>query len=171
MTEGTVVQLFIAPEAGAPMQAVEAVRAVPGCGLEGDRYFAGEGSFSRWPGAHREVTLIAEEGLAAMAREVGVALPPEASRRNILVRGVPLNEFVGATFAVGGVRMQGMRLAQPCKYLARLSGVPAVLPGLIGRGGLRARILDEGVLRVGFAVRRLDEAPAAAPSLAGALPR
>ena len=171
MQDGTVVQLYIAPEAGAPMEAIGAVRAVPGRGLEGDRYFAGEGSFSRWPGPHREVTLIAEEGLAAMAEAVGVTLPPEASRRNVLVRGVPLNDLVGATFAVGGVRMQGLRLAQPCKYLARVSGVPEVLPGLIHRGGLRARILDEGVIRVGDAVRRLDAASATpAPGAAMSLP-
>lgn len=170
MTEGTVVRIYLAPKGGAPMQAVGQVRAVPGRGLEGDRYFTGQGSFSRWPGTHREVTLIAEEALAAMAEEAGVALPPEASRRNLLVRGVPLNEFVGAIFSVGGVRMQGLRLAQPCKYLARVSGVPEVLPALIRRGGLRARILDEGLIRVGDSVQRLEEEPAA-PGIAVSLPR
>lgn len=153
MWEGTVVNLFIAPEAGAPMRAVEAVRAVPGRGLEGDRYFEAAGSFSRWPGAHREVTLIAEEALAEMAREAGVVLPPEASRRNVLVRGVPLNDLVRQTFWVGAVQMEGIRLSQPCKYLVRLTGEPGLLPGLIDRGGLRARLLNEGVLRVGDAVR------------------
>ena len=151
--EGAVVALFIAPEAGAPMQAVEAARAVPGRGLEGDRYFEARGSFSRWPGPHRDVTLIAEEALAEMAREAGVTLAPEASRRNVLVRGVPLNDLIKQTFAVGEVRMEGLRLCQPCKYLARISGVPSVLPGLIKRGGLRARILDEGVIHVGDTIR------------------
>ncbi len=149
---GTVVALFIAPEAGAPMQAIEAARAVPGHGLEGDRYFEARGSFSRWPGPHRDVTLIAEEALAEMARETGTRLAPEASRRNVLVRGVPLNDLIKQSFAVGGVRMEGLRLCQPCKYLARMSGEPGVLPGLIKRGGLRARILNEGVIHVGDAI-------------------
>jgi len=134
------------------MQAVEAVRAVPGRGLEGDRYFEARGAFSRWPGPHRDVTLIAEEALAEMARETGIVLTPEASRRNVLVRGVPLNEWINQTFAVGGVRLQGIRLCQPCKYLARLTGEPGVVRALVNRGGLRARILTEDAIRVGDAI-------------------
>ncbi len=150
--DGAVIRIFIAPEAGAPMQAVETARAVPGRGLEGDRYFEARGSFSRWPGPHRDITLIAEEALAEMARETGETLLPEASRRNVLVRGVPLNDLVKKTFWVGEVQMEGLRLCQPCKYLARHSGIPSVLPGLIRRGGLRARILNEGHIHVGDAV-------------------
>ncbi len=157
MWKGTVVNIFIAPESGAPMQAIEAVRAVPDRGLEGDRYFDGVGSLSRWPGGHREVTLIAEEALEAMEREAGIALSAEASRRNVLVRGVPLNELVGQTFRVGPVTLKGIRLCQPCKYLVRLTGEPGLLPGMVDRGGLRAHIVHEGVLRVGDAVRPDEE--------------
>ncbi|MDX1546140.1 MAG: MOSC domain-containing protein [Rhodothermales bacterium] len=154
---GTVAALSLAPEAGAPMRSVQVVRAVPGRGLEGDRYFDGAGSFSRWPGPHRDLTLIAEEDLAAMQAE-GIHLAPEASRRNVLVRGVPLNDLVGRPFCVGTVTVRGERLCQPCKYLARLTGEPGLLPAMIGRGGLRARILTEGVLHVGDEVsERNDE--------------
>ena len=135
------------------MQAVEAVRAVPGRGLEGDRYFNHEGSFSRWPGPHRDLSLIAEEALSEMAREADVRLHPSESRRNLLTRGVPLNDLVGETFFVGKVRVEGIRLCQPCKYLVRLTGKPGLLPHLIGRGGLRVRILEEGLLQTGDAVR------------------
>ena len=135
------------------MQAVEAARAVPGRGLEGDRYFDHQGSFSRWPGPHRELTLIAEEALGEMARVADVRLAPEQSRRNVLTRGVPLNDLIKATFFVGDVRVRGIRLCQPCKYLVRLTGKPGLLPHLVGRGGLRARILEEGLIRAGDAVR------------------
>jgi MOSC domain-containing protein YiiM len=137
------------------MVAVPDVRAVPGRGLEGDRYFAGQGSFSRWPGPHREVTLIAEEALEEMRRKAGAHLAPEASRRNILVRGVPLNDLIRTPFTVGAVQLEGVRLCQPCKYLARLAGEPGVLPGLVDRGGLRARILTPGRIHEGDAVRPL----------------
>lgn len=153
MWTGSVQALFIAPEASAAMHAVEMVRAVPGHGLEGDRYFAHQGSFSRWPGPHREVTLIAEEGLDEMARETGVVLPARLSRRNILTRGVPLNDLIRQSFWVGPVEMQGIRLCQPCKYLVRLTGEPGLLPGLVHRGGLRARILNEGTIQVGDTIR------------------
>lgn len=156
MERGEVTGIFTAPEAGASMRRVQAVRAVPGRGLEGDRYYEGAGSFSRWPGPHREVTLIAEEALAELAREADVLLRPEESRRNLLTRGLSLNRLKGQTFYVGGVRMQGIRLCQPCKYLVRLTGKPGLLPGLIGRGGLRARILEEGIIRVGEPVFSVD---------------
>ena len=150
--EGRVAGLFIAPTKGAPMQPVEAAHAVPGCGLEGDRYFDGAGSFSRWPGPHRDLTLIAEEDLAAMRAE-GIALAPEESRRNVLVRGVPLADLVRQRFWIGEVEVEGARRCQPCKYLVRLTGEPRLLPGMIGRGGLRARILSEGTIGVGDVVR------------------
>ena len=156
MWSGSVVRLFVAPEAGAAMQAVEAARAVPERGLEGDRYFNHEGSFSRWPGPHRDLSLIAEEALDEMHREADVRLDPSESRRNVLTRGVPLNDLIGETFSVGEVRVAGIRLCQPCKYLVRLTGKPGLLPHLIGRGGLRVRILDEGFIRVGDVVRPVE---------------
>lgn len=153
MWTGTLRDLFIAPTAGAPMQRVPEVRAVVGRGLEGDRYFYEAGSFSRWPGPHREVTLIAEEDLAEMAAETGIVLAPIESRRNLLVRGVPLGELLKQEFVVGPVRLRGMRICQPCKYLARLTEQPDLVPALVHRGGLRARILTDGVMRVGDAVQ------------------
>lgn len=135
------------------MQPIDAARAVPGRGLEGDRYFDHRGSFSRWPGPHRDLTLIAEEALDEMVQEADVRLAPAQSRRNVLTRGVPLNNLVKETFFVGHVRVQGVRLCQPCKYLVRLTGEPGLLPHLVGRGGLRARILEEGLIRAGDVVR------------------
>lgn len=150
---GSVVNIFVAPEARVPLQAVDAVRAVPGRGLEGDRYFEHRGSFSRWPGPHREVTLIAEEDLEALRRETGIALEPSESRRNILTRGVDLAALIGQDFGVGTARLRGMQRCQPCKYLVRLTGEPGLLPGLVNRGGIRARVLEEGIIRVGDAIR------------------
>ena len=132
------------------MRSVPCVRAVPGRGLEGDRYFLGAGSMSRWAGPKRELTLIAREDLAAMAAD-GVPLPASESRRNVLVSGVPLASLVREEFRLGAIRVRGVRLCQPCKYLARKTGL-GVLPVMIGRGGLRAQILDEGVLQVGDSV-------------------
>jgi len=123
------------------------VQAVPGRGLEGDRYFAGEGSFSRWPGPRREVSLIAEEALAEMADATGIVLDAADSRRNLLTRGVPLNDLVRTEFTIGPVRLRGIRLCQPCKRLVRLTGhSDDLIPALVDRGGLRAQILTEGVL-------------------------
>ena len=151
MFEGTVISINIAPEAEAPMQSVSAVRAVPGQGLEGDRYFDHKGTFSK-PQPDRELTLIEAEAIEALRREFQVDFGLNASRRNIVTRGVPLNHLVDKEFWIGDVKARGLRLCEPCSHLQRLSH-PKVLPGLVHRGGLRAQILTEGMIRVGETVK------------------
>ena len=151
MFEGTVVSINIAPAAEAPMQSVSEVRAIPGQGLEGDRYFDHQGTFSK-PQPDRELTLIEVEAIEAMKSELGVDFGLGDSRRNVVTRGVPLNHLVGREFWIGDVKARGLRLCEPCGHLARLSH-EKVLPGLVHRGGLRAQILTEGVIRVGLTVK------------------
>ncbi|MGH7423278.1 MAG: MOSC domain-containing protein, partial [Candidatus Methylomirabilales bacterium] len=97
------------------------VRAIPGKGLEGDRYFTQTGTYSKKPRLDREVTLIEVEAIEALAREYKIALEPGAARRNIVTRGVPLNHLVGREFRVGDVTVRGLRLCEPCAHLERLS--------------------------------------------------
>ncbi len=145
---GFVVSIHIAPVANASLVAVEAVRAVPGRGLEGDRYWSASGTYSRKPAPDRDVTLIEMETLQALERDYGIRLAPGASRRNIVTRGVPLNHLVNREFTVGEVTLRGLRLCDPCGHLERLTE-PGVRAALMHRGGLRAQILHAGVIHVG----------------------
>lgn len=151
MWKGAVAAIYIAPAAGQPMVAVSEVRAVPGKGLEGDRYFSQAGFYSDRPGPFREVTLIEIEAIEALRRDHQIELEPGDSRRNIVTRGVPLNHLVGRGFRVGQVALRGIRLCEPCSHLENLTQ-PGVLPSLVHRGGLRAQILTEGMIRVGDSV-------------------
>lgn len=151
MAEGKVEAIFIGPNVGQPMKLVEAVAAVAGCGLEGDRNWQGEGGAPKSKGPDREVTLIEAEALDALKREDGIVIEPAESRRNILTRGVPLNHLVDRQFQVGSVVLRGIRLCEPCGHLESLTR-PGVMKGLIHRGGLRARIVSGGTLHVGDAV-------------------
>jgi MOSC domain-containing protein YiiM len=150
---GTLANIFIAPAAQARMQSVSEVRAVPGRGLEGDRYGEAAGTFSRGFKPDAELTLVEAEAIEAFAREQSIDLAPEASRRNLVTRGIALNDLVGREFMVGDVRVLGHRLCEPCRHLRRLTGCPTILDGLRHRGGLRAQILEAGTLRVGDAIR------------------
>ena len=161
MWEGSVFSIHVAREASAPMESVSEVRAVPGRGLEGDRYFEGRGFYSQKPGfGGREVTLIETETIEALLHSVvnaagdrlGVKLSAADTRRNIATAGVPLNHLVGRDFWVGPVLMHGTRLCEPCKHLEDLTQ-HGVLGALVHRGGLRARIVSEGTIRVGDTVR------------------
>ena len=151
---GEVVSIHVAPEREAPTRSVPSVRAVPGRGLHGDRYFAATGTYSDRPGPWREVTLIEIEAIEAMARDNEMPIAPGDARRNVVTRGVPLNHLVGQEFLVGGVRLRGVRLCEPCAHLEGLTR-RGVLAGLIHRGGLRAQILTEGEIRVGDRIHPL----------------
>lgn len=156
--QGSVLQLQIASHAAAPIRLVESVRAVSGRGLEGDRYYAQSGTFSRTPGTGREVTLMALEDLEAMAQLDDLHLTPEETRRNIITRGVPLSHLVGKTFQLGEVILRGMRLCEPCDTLAKSSGKgDKLLRSMIHRGGLRAEIVSDGIIRLGDRIVPLDE--------------
>jgi len=131
------------------MHSVTEARAVAGKGLEGDRYFSGCGTFTpQTPKPDYELTLIEIENVVAFARESGLLFDPAQARRNIVTEGVRLNDLAGREFRVGEVRIRGIRLCEPCHYLASVSH-PSVLPGLVHKGGLRAQIVSEGIIRVG----------------------
>ena len=124
------------------------VRAVAGKGLEGDRYANGVGTFSGQVGSGREVTLIEVEAITSLAREYDVEIDPADSRRNLVTQDLPLNHLVGREFKVGDVILRGSRLCEPCGHLETLTR-PGVRRGLVHRGGLRADIVDGGVIRAG----------------------
>lgn len=146
--KGEVVSIHVAPGEGAAVVAVDEVRAVEGRGLEGDRYFVKSGKMSRRDDPGREVTLIESEALDALAKDYGVELAPGESRRNLTVRGVPLNHLVGVEFAVGRAVLRGVKLCEPCGYLEGLTH-DGVRAGLKHRGGLNAEIVSGGVIRPG----------------------
>lgn len=130
------------------MRSIASVRAIVGVGLEGDRYAAGTGHWSEYPGATRDLTLIEGEVLDALRDVNGIDLAPGASRRNVTTRGIRLNDLVGQRFTVGEVLCEGIRLCEPCQYLSGLVGRP-VHELLVHRAGLRAHILTDGVIRIG----------------------
>lgn len=138
---GTVAGILVASQAEAPLRRVESVAALPGRGLEGDRYAEGRGTFSA-PGRGYEVTLVEAEVLDA------IELSWEDARRNIVTTGISLNGLVGRRFRVGSVTCVGRRLAEPCSHLEKLAR-PGLLRPLVHRGGLRADILTGGTITTG----------------------
>ena len=147
MWSGQIDSIHIAVTAKAAMQAVDHVRAIPGVGLEGDRYALKTGTFYK-PQPEFELTLIEAEAIEAILREYKLVMAAGEARRNLVTRGVPLNHLVGREFSIGPVKVRGIRLCEPCSHLEAITGQP-VIKGLRHRGGLRAQILTESVIRVG----------------------
>jgi MOSC domain-containing protein YiiM len=156
--KGMVVAIHVARTAGAPPGSLREIEAVEGKGLEGDRYFAGTGTYSAKQGGDRNVTLIEAEAVEALDREYGVRMDPGETRRNIVTRGAALNHLVGWDFRVGDAVLRGIRLCEPCAHMEALSGKKA-RPGLVHRGGLRACVLKSGRIRVGDHLEPLAPVP------------
>lgn len=146
---GHLVSIYLAAAAGDPVRSVPEAEALAGRGLAGDRYADGVGSFSRWPGKGRDVTLITAEALAAAEAGFGVAVGDGQHRRNLVVEGVPLADLRGVPFQIGGVRFEGVRWCAPCKYLVRVTGQERIFDALVRRGGLRASVIAGGQIHVG----------------------
>jgi MOSC domain-containing protein YiiM len=130
-----VVEINIGPSAA--LAPVESVAALAGRGLKGDRQFCEEGA--RPGGA---LTLIEAEALE------DVGLTGAQSRRQVVVRGVRLNDLVGKRFLVGDVECLGVELCEPCLHLQQLTR-PGIIKDLIHCGGLNADILTDGQISVG----------------------
>jgi MOSC domain-containing protein YiiM len=146
---GSVERIWVSVSAGEPARALESVRALAGQGLEGDRHANGTGTFpSGVPGS--ALTLVEAEVCESFAPP----LEPDEHRRNVITRGVPLNAFVGHEFTIGTVRCRGMRLCEPCTVVQGYASRP-VLAELVHRGGLRADILEDGMISVGDEIRAI----------------
>ena len=145
---GLIESIHVAPTAGAPLVAVEAATLDVGRGIVGDRYHAGVGAFSRWPGEGRAVSLIEAEAVEAILAETGIDLAGGRSRRNVVTRGVRLLDLIGRTFAVGGAVLRGTRECTACGRMDRLVA-PGAFAAMKGRGGLRADVVAGGVVAVG----------------------
>jgi len=145
MKTGRVEGIYIAPHKGEPTQSVEQVHIVPGMGIEGDRYFVKPGTANKDTKSGREITLIEMEAIESMQDDYGIQITPSQTRRNIITRGIALNELVGHSFYIGKLQLRGVRLCEPCQTLANRTD-PRILPTLVHRGGLRAEIISEGII-------------------------
>lgn len=125
------------------MVAVPEMRCVAGHGIEGDRFF----DFK--PNYKGQITFFSGEIYDELCARFDVwDKEPSAFRRNVITRGGDLNALIGREFEIQGVRFRGASECSPCYWMdaAFAAGAEAALKG---RGGLRARILTDGVLRVG----------------------
>lgn len=151
---GVLLEVFAAETAGVEMHALEEAELIAGVGIAGDRYATGRGHYAYLPHPDRQLTLIAQEVLDAVEAETGIRLSGQESRRNMVTRGVPLNDLVGTYFTIGDAVVFAGRLNVPCTYLERLIGKPVFTP-LIDRSGLNCRIVRGARVRPGQAIRPL----------------
>ena len=152
-----VIGIFTCPAIGRPMQEHTTVRALAGCGIEGDRYALGQGSHShRQPVVPRHISIIASEAIRAANAELIerglLPFEPGETRRNIIVEGINVHELVGRKFRVGAVWLHGSEPTRPCHIPSAIAGKSQFREAYQGRGGIRAEVLSDGVIAIGETV-------------------
>ena len=130
------------PPGDHPTLEVPEIECVAGSGIKGDRFFGYKENYKG------QVTFFATEVFAEVCERLGTTGKiPGVTRRNLITEGVDLNSLIGKKFIVQGVEFEGVSECSPCYWMDA-----AIAPGaeklLQGRGGLRARILTDGKLRV-----------------------
>lgn len=143
----SVMQILVAAKRGAPMSAQQSTEALTEGGLRGDRYAQAKNRRS----PDYPVTFIEVDNIEAFVQATGLPLAADMPRRNIITRGIRLNELRGRRFRVGHARFEGLELCEPCSLFAKRTH-REVLQFFVGKGGLRARIVLGGEIRVGDAI-------------------
>lgn len=147
---GKVINIYVYPKAGSNAVEKSSVEIIAGSGIVGDRYYKSQGTFSKTASVRpkQEITFIESEEIDKFNKQFNCQLSYDQLRRNVITSGVKLNDLVGKEFQVGGQVFKGIELCEPCAYLANLVE-SKLLPGLIGKGGLRTQIISSGNLEVG----------------------
>jgi MOSC domain-containing protein YiiM len=155
---GIIEAIFVAEQSGQPMRSVAEVTGEAGRGLLGDRHCRPADAPPLAPDARvPDVSLVEAEVLESLRDDHGIDLPGVETRRNVVTRGVRLHDLIGRQFRLGGLLCEGVEICEPCIHVQRRVGKPIVKP-LVHRGGLRARILAGGTIRVGDAVQAVEAA-------------
>ena len=124
-----------------PMIEISEIECLAGRGIRGDRYFDFKDDYKG------QITFFSSEVFEELCSAMQLqACSPARARRNVITRGVDLNELIGQEFELQGVRFLGMEECRPCYWMDGAFALGAQ-EFLKGRGGLRAKILTDGILR------------------------
>lgn len=143
-------RIFISPERGLPQQDCERITLHSGMGIFGDRNFGKQ----EYPG--QNITLVEAEEIELFCAQYSRPVDLAITRRNLVTRGVRLNELLNVEFCIGHVRLRGVELCEPCTLLGdNLSDTSlsqaAVIKHWVHRGGLMADVIEGGELVRGAA--------------------
>ncbi len=154
-------RLFLSSARGEAQRECQQIELLAGHGVVGDRHFAK----TDWAG--QQLTLVEAEEIERFCAHTGRTNDLAITRRNVVTRGIRLNELVGRQFHLGTCLLVGVETCEPCRTLGqRLANealsAPEVVKYWVGRGGLRANVLSSGLLACGDALTLVEAGEMAA---------
>ena len=124
------------------MQDIDSIEVLANKGIVNDRYFNENND------QDIQITFIESENIDYVNKISSTGIPYVDFRRNIITKGIKLNELVDKEFLIGNVKIKGQRLCNPCKYLQDKLNLENLVKKLVNRGGLRCEILTNGRISV-----------------------
>ena len=126
-----------------PISEVNSIKVLANQGIVGDRHF------NEFNDPYNQITLIESENIDYFNVKYGLNIPYKDFRRNIITKGIKLNDLVGKRFQIGKVELEGIDLCRPCKHLSEILDQDNIIKEFLRRGGLRCQILTSSTIEVG----------------------
>ena len=142
-----VIRLGIAKNNNQKIQEVKKIELLPGKGVVGDRHFYENND------ARCQVTLIESENIDYYNNKFKTDYPYIDFRRNVVTKGIQLNDLVGKKLLIGNIEVQVHDLCRPCKHLEETLKGQDIIKEFLRRGGLRCEILNSGTIIIGDAIK------------------
>ena len=135
-----VLKLGIADKSGNTITEVSSIEIMAGKGITGDRHFS-ENKNDR-----EQITLIESENIDEYNINFSTTIPYLDFRRNIVTKGIKLNNLLNKKITVGNIKLLGKDLCRPCKHLQELIGYNNIVKEFLLKGGLRCEIINSGTI-------------------------
>jgi len=128
---------------------VNSINVLANKGVVGDRHF------QEFNDPYNQMSLIESENIDYYNIKYGLKIPYLDFRRNIVTKGIKLNDLVGKKFHIGNVELEGIDLCRPCRHLSEVLNQDNIIKEFLRRGGLRCQILTSSSIEVGSKIEVL----------------
>jgi len=129
---------------------VESIEVVKDKGIVGDRHF------QEFNDPYNQLSLIESENIDYYNNKYKLNIPYIDFRRNIVTKGIELNDLIGKKIQIGDVLIEGIDLCRPCRHLSEKLNQDNIIKEFLRRGGLRCRILSSSKININDEIKVLD---------------
>ena len=145
-----VIKIGITEKNNQKIQEVKTVKVIANQGIVGDRHF------KEFNDPFNQLSLIESENIDYYNIKYGLNIPYTDFRRNVITKGINLNNLIGKKLKIGKVKVEGIDLCRPCKHLTEMLNQENILKEFLRRGGLRCQILSSSSISIGDEIKILD---------------
>ena len=145
-----VYKLGISIEHNQIISEVNSINVLSNQGIVGDRHF------SEFNDPYNQLSLIESENIDYYNNKYSLNIPYIDFRRNVVTKGIQLNDLVGKKILIGNVEVEGIDLCRPCRHLTEVLGQDNILKEFLRRGGLRCQVLSSSSIKIGDKIKVLD---------------